>query len=451
MVSSASDTSGPRVLLVAYYVPPAGGPAVQRILQFVEFLQEEGWTPEVLTVREGAYPNRDPALVERMPASVPVHRTPALDPYALYQAFTGTSEADLPTGSMQQEEPSWRETLARWVRANVFIPDARVGWWPFAVYRGLRLLDSGRFDAVLTSGAPHSVHLIGAALRAWRGVPWVADLHDPWTDIGYYDELPHTWWARRLDAALERHVLANASAVTTVSPAWADLFAGKASNRYHVVENGFSAREFAAVDERIEEDFVLSHVGKLYASRNPTALWQALARLRDEDAVPRLKIRLIGTVDPVVLRSLDEQGLMPVVERTSFLPHDEAIRHMARSTLLLLVIEPFGQAQGMITSKLYEYLASGRPVLGVGPPEGDAHALLRKHKAGTVVGWGDVDTAASVVRDHYEAWAAGIPQAGAGPEALAEHTRRHQARRMARVLSRVTGRTAPPEGSARRI
>jgi glycosyltransferase involved in cell wall biosynthesis len=438
----------PRALLVAYYMPPAGGPAVQRILQFVEHLRDEGWALEVLTVREGAYPNRDPALCDAVPPGVWVHRTRALDPYAVYQALTGKGEEDLPTGSMAPEEPSWTEHLARWVRANVFLPDARVGWVPFAVWRGKQLLDTGRFDALITSGAPHSVHLSGWALQWGTGTPWVADLHDPWTDISYYEDLPHTRWARRLDAALERGVLARADAVTTVSPSWADLFSRKAPNDYHVVENGFDTADVAGLREEPAADaFVLAHVGKLYASRNPTALWDALASLRAEGAIPNLRLRLVGTVDPAVEQSLATRNLGPIVERVGFVPHDEALRHMARSTLLLLVIEEFAQADGMITSKLYEYLASGRPVLGVGPPAGDANALLRRHDAGEIIGRSDTSRLRAVVQAQYEAWEEGRPVEGASLDALAEHTRRHQAHRMARVLDDITGRSTADTAS----
>ena len=439
-MSSTISSASSRVLLIAYYVPPAGGPAVQRILQFVAYLDENGWTPEVLTVRGGAYPNRDPSLMEKIPDHVRVHRTRSLEPYALYQAFTGTSEQDLPAGSLQNEEETWKEALSKWIRANVFIPDARVGWWPFAVGRGYRLLRDGRFDAILTSGPPHSVHLIGATLHAGTAHPWVADFRDPWTDIGYYDDLPHTWWARRLDAAFERHVLTQATAVTTVSPSWAALFDDKATNRYHIVGNGFSCQEFSSVHESPpDDDFVLAHIGKLYASRNPTVLWKALARLRSDGAIPRLKVRLMGTVDATVQQSLRDHGLSDIVEQEPFRPHQEAIRAMARSTLLLLVIEPFAQAEGMITSKLYEYLASERPVLGVGPPSGDANALLERHGAGTVVGWEDVASVADVVQAQYAAWERGRPRSGADRSSLTEHSRRHQARRMSQVLNRVTG------------
>ena len=438
-----SDRPRRRVLLIAYYFPPAGGPAVQRILQFVEHLPECGWQPTVLTVRQGAYPNRDPSLLDAVPSSVAVHRTTSWDPLALYARLTaskGDDDEGLPAGSLGQQDASWMEHLARWIRANVFIPDARIGWWPFAVWAGRQLLAENDFDAILSSGAPHSVHLIGRSLHRATGVPWVADLHDPWTDISYYDEFPHTDWARQLDARLERSVLAEASAVTTVSPSWAELFARKAPNRYAVVENGFDAEEFAALDEPLDEPFVLAHIGKLYASRNPTALWEALASLRADGVIPELRVRLIGTVDPVVRRSIAEHGLEPIVTIEPFVPHEEAIRQMARSTLLMLTIEPFAQARGMITSKLYEYLASGRPVLGIGPAGGDADELLRSADAGQVVGWSDARTARDVVQAHYEAWARGAPRSGAPREAIQTHNRQHQAERMATLFNE---RTAP--------
>lgn len=457
--------------------------------------------PEVLTVEEGAYPNHDPSLVEALPPSVGVHRTGAFDPLALYQKMQGGE--GLPAGSLG-DSTSLLEKAARWVRANVFIPDARVGWWPFAHVRGKQLLESGRFDAILSSGAPHSVHLAGRSLARATGLPWVADLHDPWTDISYYDDFPHTRWARRLDARLEKSVLKDASVVTTVSPSWAELFQSKAPGTYGVVENGFDARSFSLVhpggptrsegsslkaatatrgvgtggtgavqtqktqqteEKQAEEKqaeqrdtgnaergepaaantrnrFVLAHIGKMYASRNPTAVWDALASLRDEDAIPRLVIRLIGTVDPAVMDAIEERNLAAYVERVPFIPHAEAIREMAASTLLLLVIEPFLQARGMITSKLYEYLASGRPVIGVGPPDGDAASLLEEHHAGQIVDWNDARSARSMIRAHYEAWAAGRPEEGAGWEALQRHNREQQAFRMADYLSQACRMTS---------
>lgn len=432
-----------RVLLLTYYFPPSGGPGVQRMLKCTKYLPACGWQPDVLTVRAGAYPERDATLGEEVPPDVGVHRTSTLEPFAWYQRLVGSSEEEdgAIVGSVQEHQSSWIEQLALWIRANVFLPDARVGWVPFAVAKGRRLLSDGAFDAVLTSGPPHSVHLAGWALHRLTGVPWVADLRDPWTDINYYEELPHTSWARRLDRSLERGVLQGASAVTTVSPAWKKLLhrkvASEKTNRFHVVQNGYDAADFAASPAPSSDAFVLSYVGSLYASRNPEALWKALQRLQAKDAVPRLHVRLVGSVDAQVRAAIARHGLAERVEHVPYVPHQEAVRHMQTSALLLLVVEDFPAAEGMMTGKLYEYLASGRPVLGIGPAQGDAASLLEKTDAGRMFDRADVEGVARLVQAHYAAWAEGAPKAGARPDDVQPYSREAQTRRLASVLEEV--------------
>jgi glycosyltransferase involved in cell wall biosynthesis len=431
-----------RVLLLTYYCPPSGGPGVQRILKFAKYLPSAGWTPVVLTVREGAYPARDPSLWADVPASAEVHRTASWDPYRLYARLTGQSGEDaVVQGSVKGEEDSWARTLARWVRANVFLPDARIGWVPFAVWRGRQLLADTEVDAILTTGPPHSTHLAGAVLQTLTGTPWVADFRDPWTDINYYQELPHTPWARRLDAALERMVLRRARAVTTVSPSWRDLLARKAQDgpdpgrRFSVVQNGFDASDIPSSPALpTREAFELTHVGSLYASRNPEGLWKALRRLRDTHADMPLRVRLVGTVDPNVWRSLEAHGLDAITTHVPYVPHAEAIAFMQRAGLLVLSIESFPQATGMMTGKIYEYLASGRPVVGIGPPDGDAAALLRRTEGGRLFGRDEGTGLAHFIRDHYRAWEQGLPRAGAAPAVLRPYRRRDQTERLARVL-----------------
>ena len=432
-----------RVLVLTYYFPPSGGPGVQRILKFVKYLPGAGWTPSVVTVEDGTYPAHDPSLAADVPERAEVHRTRSWDPYQLYAWWTGQSRDDaVVQGSVEGDEAGWKPWLARWVRANVFLPDARVGWVPFAVGRGRQLLSSGRFDAVLTTGPPHSTHLAGAALQALTGTPWLADFRDPWTDINYYQELPHTRWAQRLDEALERLVLRRAQAVTTVSPGWRDLLSRNVEraerNRFHVIQNGFDEADVDPAQHAVDEDvFSVTHVGSLYASRNPTGLWRALQKLRDETAVPDLRIRLVGMVDPPVRAAIRRHDLDDVTEFVSYVPHDEAVAYMQRAGLLLLSIEDFPAATGMLTGKIYEYLVSGRPVLGVGPPEGDAAVLLDKTGGGELFGWADTAGMASFVREHYEAWAAGAPRSGASTDALQPYRRQVQAEALGGVLDEI--------------
>ncbi|MEM0961438.1 MAG: glycosyltransferase family 4 protein [Bacteroidota bacterium] len=429
----------PRVLLVTYYFPPAGGPGVQRMLKTVRYLRESGFEPVVLTVEDPAAPSLDASLLADVPAGVRIVRTKAPDPFALYGRLTGQGGKAVPTGAV--DDAGLLKRLAMWIRANVFLPDARVGWVPFAVRAGRRILGDAQrefqpFAAVVTSGPPHSVHLTGLRLRT-SGIPWLADFRDPWTSINFYDDLPMTAPARALDRRLERRVLQTADSVTTVSPTWARLLerqGGLPAGAVHIVHNGVDESDLAAAEgvAVTSDAFTLVHVGSLYATRNPTALWEALRRLRQQGTIDRLVVRLVGRVDEVVRQSAESAGV--AVEMEPYVPHDEAVRQQASAGLLLLSIEPFAADAGMITGKLYEYLASGRPVLGVGPPEGDAAALLRETAGGVLLGREDVTGIMEVVRDHYAAWAEGAPRSGASWDAVLPYTRRAQTARLAEIL-----------------
>ena len=427
-----------RVLVVTYYFPPSGGPGVQRTLKTVRYLREAGYEPVVLTVEAGAYPSLDPSLGADVPDGVEVIRTPAPDPFALYARLTGRSRQQaVAVGTVEADSVAAR--LALWLRANVFLPDARVGWVPFARRAAKeRLGDAARavapFAAVVTSGPPHSAHLVGLGLRR-TGVPWVADFRDPWTAINFYDELPMTGLAMTLDRRLERRVLRGADAVTTVSPSWARLLEsdiGLPAGSVHVIHNGVDEADVEGGAAVRDDAFVLAHVGSLYATRNPTALWAALARLRSDGAIPKAVVRLVGRVDGAVLADARAAGVP--VEAEAYVPHGEAVREMARAALLLLSIEPFPADRGMITGKLYEYLASGRPVLGVGPTDGDAEALLAATGGGHVHGRAAVDGLAEAVRQHYAAWAEGSPVEGAPWAAVAPYSRRAQTLRLGEVI-----------------
>ena len=440
----------PRVLIVSYYFPPAGGPGVQRVLKTVRYLRDAGFEPVVLTVDDGAFPSRDPGLAADVPDDVEVIRTPAPDPFALYARLAGRGADAVPTGAVDGSGRLSR--LALWLRANVFLPDARVGWVPFARHAGRkRLGQSARladpFAAVVTSGPPHSVHLVGRRLQK-TGVPWVADFRDPWTGINFYHDLPMSRAARALDRRLERRVLQRADAVTTVSPTWARLLerqGGLAPGSVTVVTNGVDHADLgAAKGETVRRDaFVLAHVGSLYATRDPTAVWQAVRQLREAGRVPDLTVRLVGKTDDAVRQSAQASGAP--VEAVPYVTHAEAVREQAQSALLLLSIEPFPADGGMITGKLYEYLASGRPVLGVGPVDGDAAALLAETAGGTMHARDDVDGIAAEVRRHYDAWAEGAPLEGAAWSAIAPYTRRAQTVRLAEVI-RALGRPAARAG-----
>jgi glycosyltransferase involved in cell wall biosynthesis len=432
------------VLVVAYYFPPAGGAGVQRVLKWVKYLRPYGVTPIVLTVRAGAFPQRDPSLLGDVPAGVRIERTRAIDPFGAYARLTGRRRDEAVTARTDDVGASgaWRERMARWLRANAFVPDARVGWVPFAVARARHLGRQRGLDAVLTSGPPHSVHLAGLAIRRLQGLPWLADFRDPWTDIHYNEALPRTRLARAVDAHMERRVLRRADTVTTVSPTWARLLAEKAHHPVSVIHNGFDPADFAGPAPAGDPDhFVVAHVGSLYDARDPRAFWQAIRSLRQRGEIERLRVRIVGRVGEGVRRSAAAHEVD--VDWEPYVPHDDAVDVMRTADLLLLSTERHRHEAGHLTGKVYEYLATGRPVLGLGDPAGDVAALLERTGGGMIVARDDVESMADAVLRAYRAWAAGTPLAGADPASVAPFSRVAQAARLADLLRALPRRVEP--------
>ncbi len=434
-----------RVLLLTYYFPPSGGSGVQRPLKWSRYLPDEGWDVTVVAPdpAQASYPDLDASLMDEVPSGVRVVRTRSWDPYAAYARLQGKKKEDVvATGLPPGGAVSATAKLAAWLRANVFLPDARVAWVPFAAKAALAEIRRAEragdpYDAFVTTGPPHSAHLAGLIVRHQGHVPWMADLRDPWTEVYYYDELPRTALAKLADRAMERAVLSQADAVVTVGDVLAERFAARANRSVDVVRNGYDAADFEGELQPGDEAFVVSFVGTFVRQQDTPGLWDALADLRASNAIPELRIRLVGATDPAVVASLGARGLLDVTSLEGYVPHADAVDVMRRSHLLLLPVARTADARLILTGKLYEYLASGRRVLGIGPPDGEAARLLREADAGLFVDWDDVQGARRAVCAAYDAWRSGAVQTGAPPDALPPFTRRAQAARLARLLDRL--------------
>ena len=433
-----------RLLYLTYYYAPSGGSGVQRAVKMTRYLTRFGWHPTVVTVdpEAAAFPHRDATLLADIPDAVHVARTPTWDPYAMYAALQGRKKEEVvTTGFAGAGAEGFREALARWVRANLFIPDARVGWVPYAIAEARRLHARTPFDALVTTGPPHSTHLAGLWLSARLGLPWLADLRDPWTDIYYYRDLPRTAPAAALDAFFERAVLRRAHARVAVGPGLADHYRAKGGKPVHVIPNGFDPADFAAPAPPPDpETFVLAFVGTFLGQQNPRALWQVLADLRREGRIPAFRLRLVGTTDAGVRQAIADAGLDDVTRDEPPVSHPDAIRAMQAADALLLCINRVPGAAPIVTGKVYEYVASGRPVLGVGPPGGDAARVLDETGAGQMFDWDDGDGIRADVLRLYEAWAEGQPVGGATPQAALAYSRPRQAEALARVLDAIAPR-----------
>lgn len=368
-------------LLFAYYWPPASGPGVQRWLKFVKFLPEFGWDVIIVTPKNGSYPNTDLSLINDIPDETRVLTTFTAEPFRLFNILRGNSEkgntSSVGMGDIKGKKNLFKSVSA-YIRANLFIPDARKGWVPFATSCGKKILKNQTIDLIITTGPPHSSHLIGLKLSQKFNLPWVADFRDPWTSIYYNEFLPQTGWAESKDYNLETQVLKTAHSSITVSNGIKTEFEDRAHD-IHILPNGYDEEDFEGLSNREKDDFFrLSYIGNFKANQNCTAIWQAIKELKNSDESFRNHFRLsvTGNIHEEVVQAIQKYEIEDVTEILSFVPHEEAVNRMYESDALLFPIPKTENNEQIITGKIFEYLASRTPLLSVGPTYGDAAKIL---------------------------------------------------------------------------
>ena len=368
--------SNKKVLIFTYYFPPAGGVAVQRFLKFSKYLPQFGWEPIIVTVKNGSYPYYDESLLSELSPELKVYRTDTFEPFELYNLLKGKKGKAMPVVSVgTQQKRSLFQRLSEYVRANYFIPDARKGWVPYAVKQAEEIIKEHTIDAVITTGPPHSTHLIGLQLKKKYGVKWVADFRDPWTGIFYNNILPRTESTKQKDKALETEVLQTADLVTVISPGMKHEFETRAK-AIEVVMNGYDAQDFEKpVQPHNSSAFTIRYVGNLMASQNAPGFWAALKRLKQEGYT--YKLEFVGRVDEPIKESIALNGLTGNSAYVDFVKHQQAIELMQQAHLLLFAIPDVKDNALILTGKLFEYLASKSNIISYGPVNGNAAAILK--------------------------------------------------------------------------
>lgn len=397
-----------RVMIITYYWPPSAGPGVQRWLKFAKYLRDFGWEPVIFTPENPQAPARDEALLSDIPDGLVVLKTPIREPYKWYSRLTGNKEgASVGFTSTQKGKLSGlSEKAARWIRGNFFIPDARKAWVEPSVRYLSDYLKKNKTDVIITTGPPHSLHLIGLELKKKLGIKWAADFRDPWTGIDFYDDLMLTSFADEKHRRLEKNVLQNADVVITVGEAIKKELKSLGAGRVEVIRNGFDLSDFDEIKTKPSPGFTLVHAGSLIPSRNPSKLWVALAGLCREkpDFGADLTVRLIGKTDYSVRESIDESGLKKQVVYVDYIPHKQVIQELFEAQVLLLLINKTRNAKGFLTGKLFEYLAASRPVLCIGPASGEAAQLIRETGAGFTAAFDDETGMKKQIEQWYDTW-----------------------------------------------
>ena len=363
-----------KALIITYYWPPSGGAGVQRWLQFTKHLAEFGVEPIVLTVDEGSatYPQYDESLLEEVPKSLRVIRTKSFEPLSMYGKLVGKER--VPYGGFSNKKSN--SSISKFLRGNFFVPDARRGWNNFAKKRAIELLKDESIDLVITTGPPHSTHLIGLHLQKQTGVKWVADLRDPWTDIYYNKELHRLAFAEKYDKKLEKKVLAKADLCITVSNGFRDLFKSKVDRSYHVITNGFE--KIAATQKDGGGVFSIAYTGTIAESYNPLALFQALGNLQID-----FEFLVAGNIAPKIESEISNATWADRLNYIGYVPHDQLMSRMSNADMLVLIVPEVEKADGIIPGKLFEYLALRKPILAISESlNGDVARILRETRAG---------------------------------------------------------------------
>ena len=382
-----------RVLIISYYWPPSGGAGVQRWLKFVKYFRDFGWEPVVYCPENPEYPEADESLFKDIPIGIEVIKQPIWEPYNAYKRFIGQKKEDkIQAGflSVKKKNPVI-ENLSVWIRGNLFIPDARKFWIKPSIRFLFKYLASHPVDVMVSTGPPHSMHLIALGLKNKLNIPWLADFRDPWTGIDFYHKLRLTKHADKKHHRLEKAVLSNADRVTIVSWNWALDFTRLFQRNYVVITNGFDPDDFNFPNRKFAKTFDLTHIGSLNKDRNPWLLWEVLSELCSENAgfMDDLRLRFIGKCDVSLLQCLEKYHLLSRTEMIEYMPHEEALKESAGSQVLLLLLNNTPNVMGIVPGKIFEYLATRRPVFCIGPTDGDSARIIRDAKAGMTCDFDD--------------------------------------------------------------
>lgn len=435
-----------RVLIISYYWPPTGGSGVQRWVKFAKYLPEEDWQPVIYTPENPEQLAVDASLEAEVPSEAEVIRTRITEPYALYKKVlrrSGHSKEAVEVNPVNAQNKSFLQKAAMWVRGNFFRPDPRCLWIRPSVRYLKKYLEEHPVDLIVTTGPPQSMHMIGLRLAKETGLPWVADFRDPWTKIFYFKHLSMTPATERWHKKMEKAVLDEASAVVAVSPLVQQEFQAMTDTPVELITNGFDECDFPSEKDTEayggpDKDFTITHTGLFAADGNPTVLWDVLREKyqADDDFRKRLRIKLIGKNDEQILKALKDRGLQEALTDMGYQPHSVAVEQQRKASILILPLRKEPEYKAVLPGKLFEYMASERPVLGIGQPDGAMAMILGEAKTGTVLDWDDKKGISEYIEKCWKMHLEGrLTTLGAD---ISRFTRRSTTRQMAGLFDRLT-------------
>ena len=370
-----------KVLVITYYWPPSGGAGVQRWVKFIKYFKNQNIDPYIISVDPdfASYPVIDKSLINDIPENTNVYLTKTNEPYSIYKKINNNQTPY--AGFANEGRPNFLQKIARFVRGNFFIPDSRKGWNDFAYKKAVKVLEKENIDTVITTSPPHSTQLVGLKLKETLNIKWIADLRDPWTDIYYYKSMLHTKWAKRKDLNYEKGVIEKSDKIVVVSDSIKQLLINKSNliqeSKIHVIPNGFDEEDFSVSSTNKNNKFLLSYVGTITKDYPLDSIKKSITNLN-------INLEFTGKADHPTKHLLNE-----IAGFNNHVKHKESINLLLASDMLLLVIPKIANNKGILTGKLFEYLGARKPILCIGPTDGDAAKIIQECKAGKTFDYSD--------------------------------------------------------------
>lgn len=396
-----------RILIITYYWPPAGGPGVQRWLKFVKYLKEFGIQPIIYAPLNPHYPIVDHDLMLEIPDGIKIIKQPIKEPYRFARILSKKKTKRISSGIILGKKQSVIEKILLYIRGNYFIPDARIGWVKPSVTYLCDYLNQNPVDTIITTGPPHSTHLIGMAIKEKIECKWIADFRDPWTTIHYHKSLRLSKNSRAKHKNLERKVLRQADRIIVTSPTTKKEFEQISNVPILVITNGFDIED--NIVRKLDEEFTLAHIGSLLSERNPKVLWKVLSEIiiDNTDFAKNFRLKLVGSVSDEVLRSISDFGLNDHCVKQTYVSHLEAIQTQYNAQVLLLVEMDHEETRAIIPGKIFEYLAAMRPIIALGPEGSDIEGILRKTNNGTFYSYSQAESLKAQILQYFNMYKEG--------------------------------------------
>lgn len=422
-----------KALIIAYYWPPAGGPGVQRWLKFVKYLRDFDVEPIVYVPENPSYPIIDNNLIAEIPEDITILKQAIKEPYKLASVFSKKSSQTISKGIIQKpKQQSFIERMMLFVRGNFFIPDARKNWVKPSVVYLSDYISKNKIDTIITTGPPHSLHLVGLELKSKLNLRWLADFRDPWTTIGYHKKLKLTKPSAQKHKDLEKAVLTTADQIIVTSPTTKKEFKAITHQPIEVITNGYDYEKI----ERplLDSKFSLAHIGSLLSDRNPKVLWQVLKDLIEENKAFKelFQLNLVGAVSEEILETIKTFELDSHLNLIGYVSHEEAIIYQRKSQVLLLIEIDSEETKCIIPGKLFEYMVSNRPIVAIGPKDADIKSLVKTTNTGEYFLYEDCDRLKSTILEYFNAFKAGNLQSHA--IGLQQYSRKALTEKLAKII-----------------